>query len=67
MVRTGYVQIAGFASGREPDDDAANYVQLLTQLVEAGYRGYVDCEYRPRGVTTNGLGWLSRVRQLTSG
>ncbi|AEA60163.1 hydroxypyruvate isomerase family protein [Burkholderia gladioli] len=56
----GYVQIAGFANRNEPDDGAADYVELLARLSQVGYSGYVGCEYRPARGTTEGLAWLAR-------
>ena len=32
---------------------------LFRQLDEFGYDGWIGCEYRPRGVTEDGLGWLA--------
>lgn len=56
----GYVQIAGFLSRNEPDDGAADYRDLLSQLYSAGYKGYVGCEYRPRRTTLDGLEWMAK-------
>ncbi|MBU9360738.1 TIM barrel protein [Burkholderia multivorans] len=56
----GYVQLAGFANRNEPDDGAADYAELLARLSEAGYSGYVGCEYRPTSGTTEGFAWLAR-------
>ena len=55
----GHVQIASVPARNEPDDGEINYPFLFRQLDELGYEGWVGCEYRPRGVTEDGLGWLA--------
>ncbi|HCZ15550.1 MAG TPA: hydroxypyruvate isomerase family protein [Accumulibacter sp.] len=54
----GHVQIASVPSRHEPDDGEVNYRYLFRLLDELGYDGWVGCEYRPRGRTEDGLGWL---------
>jgi len=58
----GHVQIAGVPGRDEPDGGELNYPYLLALLDELGYPGWVGCEYRPRGATRDGLGWLARWR-----
>jgi hydroxypyruvate isomerase len=58
----GHVQIASVPARNEPDDGEVNYPYLLRMLDEAGYDGWVGCEYRPRGRTEDGLGWLAAAR-----
>ncbi|SFU56927.1 2-oxo-tetronate isomerase [Pseudoduganella namucuonensis] len=57
----GHVQIASVPSRNEPDDGEVNYPYLFRLLDELGYDGWVGCEYRPRGRTEDGLGWLGRA------
>ncbi len=57
----GHVQIAGVPDRHEPDEGEVNYRYLFRLLDELGYRGWVGCEYRPRGRTEDGLGWLRTV------
>ena len=57
----GHVQIAGVPDRHEPDEGEVNYPYLFRLLDELGYRGWVGCEYRPRGRTEDGLGWLRTV------
>jgi hydroxypyruvate isomerase len=63
----GHVQIAGVPERHEPDSGEVNYPYLFELLHELGYRGWIGCEYRPRGATGDGLGWaapyLSRGRR----
>jgi len=54
----GHVQIAGVPKRNEPDTGEVAYSHLYDVLDEIGYRGWVGCEYRPAGVTVDGLGWL---------
>jgi hydroxypyruvate isomerase len=54
----GHVQIASVPSRHEPDGEELNYPFLFAELDRLGYAGYVGCEYRPRGRTEDGLGWL---------
>lgn len=52
----GHVQVAAPGDRGEPDTPAcARWFAVLDAL---GYDGWVGCEYRPRGATTDGLGWL---------
>lgn len=54
----GHVQIAGVPERHEPDTGEVNYPYLFALLDELGYAGWIGCEYRPRGETSAGLGWL---------
>ena len=54
----GHVQIAGVPARNEPDVGEINYPYLFRLLDELGYAGWVGCEYRPKGKTSEGLGWL---------
>lgn len=58
----GHVQIASVPLRHEPDDGEVNYPYLFRMLDELGYTGWVGCEYRPRGRTEDGLGWLAAAR-----
>jgi hydroxypyruvate isomerase len=63
MPLIGHVQIANPPDRSEPDGSGElNYPYLFAELDRLGYSGFVGCEYRPRGGTTEGLGWLSRAR-----
>ena len=59
----GHVQIASVPTRNEPDDGEVNYPYLYRLLDELGYQGWIGCEYRPRGRTEDGLGWLNAARQ----
>jgi 2-dehydrotetronate isomerase len=54
----GHMQIAGVPERHEPDTGEVNYPYLFDLMDELGYDGWVGCEYRPRGGTSEGLSWL---------
>lgn len=54
----GHIQIASVPARHEPDEGEVNFPHLYKLLDETGYAGYVGCEYRPRGKTEEGLGWI---------
>ena len=56
--RVGHVQIAGVPNRHEPDTGELDNGYLMRVLDDIGYAGWVGCEYRPRGRTEDGLGWL---------
>ena len=62
----GHVQIASVPTRNEPDDGEVNYPYLYRLLDELGYQGWIGCEYRPRGRTEDGLGWLDAARKSGS-
>jgi hydroxypyruvate isomerase len=53
----GHVQLAAVPSRAEPDEGEINYAGVLAAVDRLGYKGFVACEYRPRGRTEDGLGW----------
>jgi 2-dehydrotetronate isomerase len=58
--RVGHVQVAGVPARHEPDEGELNLDHLMRELDALGYTGWVGAEYRPRGRTEDGLGWLQR-------
>lgn len=52
----GHVQVAGVAGRHEPEAD--EYAADFALLQEHGWPGAIGLEYRPRGNTSVGLGWL---------
>jgi len=60
--RIGHVQIASVPARHEPDEGEVNYRHVFKLLDELGYAGWVGCEYRPRGKTEDGLGWLKEMQ-----
>jgi hydroxypyruvate isomerase len=58
----GHIQIASIPSRNEPDGEELNYPFLFGELDRLGYRGFVGCEYNPRGRTEDGLGWFDQYK-----
>ena len=56
--RVGHLQIAGVPDRHEPDLGELHHPYLFKLIDELGFEGFVGCEYRPRGRTSAGLGWL---------
>ena len=56
--RVGHIQIAGVPERNEPDTGELNCPHLFALIDRLGYRGHIGCEYKPRGATSAGLGWI---------
>ena len=54
----GHIQIAGCPERNEPDTGEVRFEYLFRLLDELGYQGWLGCEYRPAGKTSDGLGWM---------
>jgi hydroxypyruvate isomerase len=54
----GHIQIAGVPDRHEPNMGEVNYPWLFEEIDRLGYTGWVGCEYRPKGDTSEGLQWL---------
>ena len=54
----GHIQLADVPGRHEPGTGEINYTNLFKFVDEAGYQGWIGCEYRPLGKTEDGLGWL---------
>jgi hydroxypyruvate isomerase len=63
LARIGHVQIADNPGRHEPGTGEIHYPFLFRHLEALGYSGYVGCEYKPRGTTTEGLGWMREALQ----
>ncbi len=63
--RVGHFQIAGVPERQEPDVGEINHPYLFDLIDRLGYDGWIGCEYRPKGNTSAGLGWLQRYRTST--
>jgi len=59
----GHIQIAAVPSRREPDEGEIAYERLIAEIDRLGYAGFIGAEYRPRGTTWEGLGWLKAFRR----
>ena len=56
----GHLQCAAVPSRHEPDEGEINYPHVFEAVDRLGYKGWIGCEYRPRGRTEDGLGWARR-------
>ncbi|MFC2254722.1 hydroxypyruvate isomerase [Labrys portucalensis] len=53
-----HVQLADNPGRNEPGTGEINYPFLYQWLDQLGYAGWIGCEYKPKGETEAGLGWL---------
>jgi hydroxypyruvate isomerase len=63
----GHIQIASVPDRHEPDEGEVSYPYLLRLVDACGYEGWVGCEYRPKGRTEDGLGWMRRMAGPSAG
>jgi hydroxypyruvate isomerase len=56
--RIGHIQIADVPGRNEPGTGEINYTNLFRFIDEAGYNGFIGCEYKPFTKTEEGLGWM---------
>lgn len=57
--RIAHLQIADHPGRHEPGTGEIHYPYLFALLDRLGYSGWVGCEYRPRGLSEEGLGWAA--------
>ena len=67
MPMIGHIQIASVPSRNEPAGEELNYPFLFEELDRLGYGGFVGCEYRPKGETSEGLGWFAPYAKSRTG
>ena len=60
MARIAHLQLADNPNRNEPGTGEINYPNLFRFIDEAGYTGWIGCEYRPTGSTEDGLGWVKK-------
>lgn len=53
-----HIQLADNPGRHEPGTGEINYPNLFRFIEEAGYRGFIGCEYKPLTTTDEGLGWI---------
>jgi hydroxypyruvate isomerase len=59
--KIGHFQVAGVPDRAEPDLGEVNYPYLFRLVDSLQYDGWIGCEYRPKGRTEDGLGWLPKT------
>jgi 2-dehydrotetronate isomerase len=64
--RVGHLQIAGVPERQEPDIGEINHPYLFALIDRLGWDGWIGCEYRPRGKTSGGLGWMRSTPPVPS-
>jgi hydroxypyruvate isomerase len=57
LSKIAHVQIADNPGRNEPGTGEIHHPFLFQLLDQQGYKGYVGCEYKPKGKTDAGLGW----------
>ena len=57
----GYLHVADVPGRHEPGTGEINYANVLRQISEAGYNGYVGLEYRPSGDSFQSLGTIIEI------
>jgi hydroxypyruvate isomerase len=63
IANVAHMQIAGVPERHEPDTGEVNYRYLFDVIDEVGYKGWIGCEYHPKGGTSEGLGWVKPYLQ----
>jgi hydroxypyruvate isomerase len=58
LARIAHMQVADNPGRNEPGTGEINYPFLFEFLESIGYDGWIGCEYKPKGMTTEGLGWM---------
>ena len=61
LPQIAHIQLADNPGRFEPGTGEINYAFLFRHLDAIGYTGWVGCEYKPKGETTAGLGWLKTL------
>jgi hydroxypyruvate isomerase len=59
LPRIAHMQLADVPGRHEPGSGEINYANLFRFIDEAGYDGWIGCEYNPQGGTEEGMGWIA--------
>jgi hydroxypyruvate isomerase len=57
-----HMQVADTPGRNEPGTGEVNWPFVFDAIDASGYRGWIGCEYRPKGDTLAGLGWFAPYR-----
>jgi len=57
-----HMQVADTPGRHEPGTGEVNWPFVFNAIDASGYRGWIGCEYRPKGETLAGLGWFAPYR-----
>jgi hydroxypyruvate isomerase len=58
LSQIAHIQLADNPGRHEPGTGEINFTNLFRFIDEAGYNGWIGCEYKPAGNTEAGLGWV---------
>ena len=58
LPRIAHMQLADNPGRHEPGTGEINFTNLFRTIGQAGYEGWLGCEYKPSGVTEDGLRWI---------
>ncbi|MDP2973254.1 MAG: TIM barrel protein, partial [Deltaproteobacteria bacterium] len=58
LARIDHIQLADIPGRHEPGTGEINFANLFRFVDEAGYEGWMGCEYIPAGKTEDGLKWI---------
>ena len=60
LPKIAHIQLADNPGRNEPGTGEINYPFLYAFLDKIGYKGWIGAEYKPKGETFAGLGWLPK-------
>ena len=58
LPRIAHMQLADVPARNEPGTGELNYPFLFAEFDRMGYTGWIGCEYKPAGRTSEGLSWI---------
>lgn len=61
LPRIAHIQVADNPGRAEPGSGEINYEWLFRHIDNAGYDGWIGCEYKPAAATRDGLGWIKAL------
>jgi hydroxypyruvate isomerase len=61
LPRIAHIQLADNPGRNEPGTGEINYAFLFKHLDAIGYKGWIGCEYKPKALTAQGLGWMKEL------
>jgi hydroxypyruvate isomerase len=60
LAKIAHIQLADNPGRNEPGTGEINYPFLYDFIDKIGYQGWIGAEYKPKGETVAGLGWLPK-------
>ena len=63
LARIAHIQLGDNPGRHEPGTGEINFTNLFRFIDEAGYDGWLGCEYQPSGVTEESLNWVKSYLQ----